>query len=92
MAMVKSRSAMVGRAPDGKLTWLMCTESPMSRPVRSMRKLCGMLATEHRTSISWRTTLSTPPRFSPGEATSFSNSTGTFMRISVSAPTRRKST
>ena len=44
------------------------------------------------TSTSWRTTLSTPPRFRPGDSASLMKRTGTPTRTRLSAPMRWKST
>ena len=65
LQMMKSRS-MVGLAPVGKSTWLMVTESPISRPVRSTVTFSGMSPAVTINSISLRTTVSTPPRLMPG--------------------------
>ena len=41
--MAKSRSAMTGDAPAGRVTWLMWIVSLISVPVRSMVTFSGML-------------------------------------------------
>ena len=52
----------------------------------------GISAASQTSSRSWRTTLSTPPRFRPGEASSLSKRTGTLTVTLLCSPMRRKST
>ena len=54
--------------------------------------LSGILSGAQIISTAWRTTLSTPPRFNPGESSSFLNSTWTSTLILVVALKRMKST
>src|SRR5690606_15971922 len=62
---VKSRSVMVGVTPCGRVTSLMCTVSPMSRPVRSTSMTSGIASAGACTSIARRTMLSVPPTLRP---------------------------
>src|SRR5690606_29456934 len=70
VAMVKSRSVMVGFTSFGRATAEMWMESPSSVPVRSTSMESGIALAGTCASISWRTTLSTPPRLMPGDFSS----------------------
>ena len=78
--------------PSGSVILEMCSESVMSRPVRSATIFSGMLSTGAITEMRWRTTLSTPPRRMPGDWLSLMNCTGTSMVMVEPGVTRMKST
>src|SRR5579885_2896617 len=90
-AMVKSRS-IVTRVPGGSSTLLIWTLSPISMPSRSTVMCSGMQSARQTRSISWRTTLRMPPRFSPGAFSLLMKCTGTATVTRVCGPTRMKST
>ena len=92
VAMVKSRSVMAGRTPAGSFTMLIWMLSPISRPSTSTMMACGISPARQTTSMSWRTTLSTPPRLMPGDRPSFLKFTGTCTRTRDLSVTRMKST
>ncbi len=65
VAIVKSRSVMVGSTSSGSLTSLIFTASPISRPGRTSSIFSGIASAGQASSTSWRTTFRTPPRFRP---------------------------
>jgi hypothetical protein len=69
----------------------MCTESPMSRPVRSISISLGMASARQESSRVWRTTFKTPPRLMPGDSSSLMKLQGTSTTTTVDVLTRRKS-
>ena len=91
VATTKSRCT-VGVQPSTPVRLCQRTLSLMSSPVRSASKCAGTFSGSHSTSIAWRTTFSTPPRFSPGLASSLAKRTVTATRICSPAASRWKST
>ena len=66
LAIVKSRSVIVGRQPSGMMTRLIWMLSPISSPLSSTTSWSGMPSTGQFSSMPWRTMLRMPPRRMPG--------------------------
>src|SRR6185437_6370384 len=64
---VKSRPRMIGFTPSGRVRALMWMDSLMSRLDTSTSTVLGMLSAGQIRPMEWRTILSTPPFFRPGE-------------------------
>ena len=92
VAMVKSRSVIADSVPLGRVTSLMCSESPMSMPARLISISSGISAASQTSSSSWRTALSTPPRFRPFDLSSSMKWIGTATWTLACSEMRRKST
>ena len=92
VAMVKSRSVIALSTPFGRVTALMCSESPMSRPARLITISSGISAASQISSSSWRTWLSTPPRLMPRDLSSSTKWIGTSTCTLACSEMRRKST
>src|SRR5690606_31728283 len=92
VAMVKSRSVMVGCTSSGSVTLEICALSPISSLRRSISINSGIFPAGTISSTSWRTTFRTPPRRMPTQSSSLRKRTGTMTAICDFAETRRKST
>ncbi len=82
----------IGRTLAGSFTSLKCLEWLISRPVMSTSIDSGMESAGHITSRWWVTMLTAPPRFTPGDWSTFITWIGTRTRMVAPSPSRRKST